>query len=108
MRKSRIIGGFLAVAMFLMVGCSSVTREILQGFYQSYMKNGYCIQFSFLKEDNTFVGYINNIEINKGTYESLGDGNFILKGDTGDIEIKLEKNNSFRLNLGKLSENLNE
>ncbi|WP_042273456.1 hypothetical protein [[Clostridium] dakarense] len=92
----------------LIVGCSNLTSTALQGFYQSAMKNGYHIQFSFENDENTFVAYINNIEINKGTYESLGDRNYILKGDMDELTVKLEKNDSFSINMENLSEKLND
>ena len=92
-----------------MIGCSNkLTNPTLEGFYQSEMKNGYSIQFSFQSNDNTFVSYINNIEINKGEYEPLGYGKYILKGDREELKIELEKDDSFNLPMQKLIEKLNE
>ncbi|MGL5753233.1 MAG: hypothetical protein ACRCXT_22005 [Paraclostridium sp.] len=106
--KKRLIMVIAIITTIVIVGCSNLTNPALQGFYQSTMKNGYHIQFSFESDEDTFVAYINNIEINKGTYEALGDGNYILKGDTEELEIKLEENDSFNLSMENLIEKLNE
>lgn len=107
MKKRLIIAISMAITL-LIVGCSNLTSPALQGFYQSSMLNGYHIQFAFQNDDSTFVAYINNLEVNKGTYESLGDRNYILKGDTAELKINLEKNDSFNLNIENLVKNLNE
>lgn len=106
--KKRLIIIVSILVTLLIVGCShNLTNPALEGFYQSRMKTGYHIQFSFHDDNNTFVGYINNIEINKGTYEALGYGKYILRGDREDLEVKLEKDDSFNLNMENLVKKLN-
>lgn len=107
--KSRLIIVMSILCTFFAVGCSNnKTNPALQGFYQCEMKNGYSVQFSFENEEDTFVGYINNIEINKGTYEAMGDGKYILKGEKENLEITLDKEDYFNLDMKNLSEKLNE
>ena len=107
--KKIVIVVMYILSILLIVGCSNnLTNPVLEGFYQSDMKSGNCVQFSFDKDDNTFVGYINNQEINKGMYEALGEGKYILKGNNEELNIKLEKDDSFELNENTLSEQLGE
>lgn len=103
--KKKLIITISILVTLLIVGCShKLTNPTLEGFYQSEMKNGYSIQFSFQSDDNTFVSYINNIEINKGEYEPLGYGKYMLKGDREELKIELEKDDSFNLPMEKLNE----
>ena len=107
--KKKLIITISILVTLLMIGCSNkLTNPALEGFYQSKMKNGYSIQFSFQSDDNTFVSYINNIEINKGEYEPLGYGKYVLKGVREELKIELEKDDSFNLPMEKLIEKLNE
>ena len=103
--KKRVIIAMTILTILLIVGCSkNLTNPSLKGFYHAELKYGNSVGFSFQDNDNTFVVYINSIEINKGTYDALGDGEYILKGEKGDLEIKLEKENYFNLEIEKLME----
>ena len=107
--NKRLIIVMSLLATMLMLGCSNnLTNPALEGSYESEMKNGYHIQFSFASDDKSFVAYINNIEINKGTYESLGYGKYALNGDVEKLEVELDKDDSFNLDMRKLSEKINE
>ena len=107
--NKRLIIVISLMATLLMIGCSNkLTNPALEGFYQSEMKNGYHVQFSFSSKDKSFVAYINNIEINKGIYESLGDSKYTLKGDIEELKVKLNADDSFNLDMEKLAEKLNE
>lgn len=87
-QKLLIIISFLII--LLTVGCTTNKTQTLHGFYQSENIDGHFIQISFQREDNTFVQYIDNIEVNKGMYEHLGDNIYMLKGDKKDLKITLE------------------
>ena len=76
----------------------------LCGFYQSSTSEGYNIQISVQPEDKSFVEYINNREVNSGTYEALSDKKYKLVGDNRTIEIDLTKNNSFEVIIKKLND----
>lgn len=79
----------------LMIGCSSSIKLDLHGFYQSNMVNEYHVQMLFNKEDNNFIEYIDNREVNKGSYEDLSDNKYRVNGDIQSFEIILEEDNSF-------------
>ncbi|WP_018589573.1 hypothetical protein [Terrisporobacter glycolicus] len=101
--KKRLVLFITFIVILLTVGCSSAVTPKLHGFYQSDQINGHFIQLSFQIDDNTFVEYIDNIEVNKGTYENLKDNTYELKGNKRKLEIKLEQNNSFNLNIHKIN-----
>lgn len=91
------------IFILLITGCTTHKEPTLHGFYQSERINDYVIQISFDKEEHTFVEYISNIEINKGTYENLENHTYLLKGNNHDINITLEKANSFDVSINKLN-----
>lgn len=77
----------------------------LEGFYQSKnTSEGYTVQISIDTEENNFVEYINNREVNRGTYELLGSKNYKLVGDSKVFEISLSRNNSFEIIIKKLND----
>lgn len=89
--KQRLLIVISFLVILLMVGCTNNKTQTLHGFYQSENVDGHFIQISFQREDNTFVQYIDNIEINKGMYEHLEDNIYMLKGDKKDLKINLEE-----------------
>ena len=88
--------------IFLISGCVSV-KPTLNGFYQCTTTDGYHIQMSFDKENNSFIEYIDNREVNKGTYEKKGNNIYKLTGDTQSFEIILNDKNYFEMTIKKLN-----
>lgn len=100
-QKLLIVISFLVI--LLMVWCTNNKTQTLHGFYQSENVDGHFIQISFQREDNTFVQYIDNIEVNKGMYEHLEDNIYMLKGDKKDLKINLE-DDFFNISIDKLND----
>lgn len=84
-------------------GCTSTVKPTLHGYYQSKDVSGYIIGISFQQDDNTFVKYIDNREVDKGTYEMLDDNQYLLKGEIKEDKIKLEEDNSFEISINKIN-----
>lgn len=102
MRK--IILTILSLAIILMfVICTSKTKPTLQGFYQSERVNGYYAQISIQQDNNSFVEFIENREVNKGTYEQIENNTYKMKGDKQNFEITLNDDNSFEIIIKKLN-----
>lgn len=102
---NKIILLFLSILLIIgITGCSFRGESGLHGFYQSEVIDGYHIQMSFNKADNSFTEYIDNREVNKGTYENLNDNTYKVNGDTQSFEIILEEDNSFEITINKLNE----
>ena len=104
MRK--IILTVLLLAIILMHGgCTSNTKPALKGFYQSEKDiNGYFVQISIQQNDNRFVEYIDNREIDRGTYEKAENNVYKIKSDKQTFEITLNDNNSFDIFIKKLND----
>lgn len=84
-------------------GCNSTVNPTLHGYYASEVVNGYTIEISFQQDDNTFVKYIDNREVDKGKYERLDDNQYLLKGELKETKIKLEEDNSFEVSINKIN-----
>ena len=86
------------MSFFILSSCTTTNNSSLQGFYQSERTtDGYVIQISIQSDENSFVQYIDNREVNSGTYDELPDKKYKLKGDKQTIEITLDENNSFEI-----------
>jgi len=99
--------GVLVVALALIltiIGCIPKTIPPLRGAYQSEHVNGYIIQMTFQPRDHSFVEYIDNREVDKGTYEEIEDGLYKINGEMQELEITLKSNNSFDLIVKKLND----
>ncbi|MEH7225774.1 hypothetical protein V7112_18335 [Bacillus sp. JJ1566] len=96
---------FLPVIMVLLIiGCSSNTTPPLKGGYQSEHVEGYIVLMTFQPGDHTFVEYIDNREVDKGTYEKVENNVYKLNGEMQEIEITLNSDNSFDLIVKKLND----
>ncbi|WP_186808964.1 hypothetical protein, partial [Halolactibacillus miurensis] len=63
----------------------------------------YVVQFSFQPEENSFVQYIDSREVDRGTYQLKKDNVYYLAGDMQNIELTLNKENSFDIVIEKLN-----
>ena len=95
----------LSLAIILLVGCTSNTPPKLKGFYQTEKDvNGYFVQLSIQQDDQSFVEYISNREVNRGTYEIDENGKYLMTGNKQSFEITLNDDNSFDIIVKKLNE----
>lgn len=103
--KRKIFSILIFSVTLLLIGCSSSKANLpLHGFYQSDAVNGYHVQISFNKTDNSFVEYIDNREVDKGNYEiSKKDNTYKLSSDRQNFEISLKEDNSFDLTINQLN-----
>src|SRR5690606_33226382 len=103
-RKVSVITLLLVVVALGLRGCSDNKSPTLMGFYQSEPVNGYIIQMSFYPDDRRFVAYIDNREVEKGTYEKLDNDVYKLNGEVQEFEIRLNKYKSFDVIIKKLND----
>ncbi|MCT4592670.1 MAG: hypothetical protein N4A57_00130 [Anaeromicrobium sp.] len=100
MKKSKLI--ILSIAIiFILWGFISKTPT-LKGFYQSEV-NGYHIQILIREEDNSFVEWIDNREVDRGTYEKVDTSLYTIKGNKQSFELTLNDDNSFEIVINKLN-----
>jgi len=85
-RKVSVITLLLVVVALGLRGCSDNKSPTLMGFYQSEPVNGYIIQMSFYPDDRRFVAYIDNREVEKGTYEKLDNDVYKLNGEVQELK----------------------
>ncbi|MEK5442622.1 hypothetical protein [Fredinandcohnia sp. FSL W7-1320] len=98
--------GVLVVALALIltiIGYIPKTTPPFRGAYQSEHVNGYIVQMTFQPEDHSFVQYIDNREVDKGTYEEIKDGLYNINGEMQEFEITLNRDNSFDIIVKKLN-----
>ena len=104
MRKKTVFVLVVAIALILtIIGCTPKKTPTLRGAYQSEHVNGYIIQMTFQPGDHSFVEYIDNREVDNGTYKELQDGLYKINGELQELEITLNSDNSFDLVVKKLN-----
>lgn len=98
-------GSFLLsfIVLFL-VSCSSNTVPPLGGSYQSELVEEYVVQMGIQPDDKTFVEYIDNREVDRGTYEEKSDNVYLFKGEKQEFEITLSSEDSFQVIIPQLNE----
>lgn len=102
--KKLVITLTLTISLVL-IGCTSSIQPFLEGTYQSDIDNdGYIVQMAFQPEDNSFVEYINNREVDRGIYEKAENNIYKLKSDKQNFEVTLNDENSFNIIIDKLNE----
>lgn len=98
MNKKTLVCYLLASLWIVIVGgCVANKPPQLKGGYQSEHVDGYIVQMSFQPDDNSFIEYIDNREVDKGTYEELKQGVYKINGDRQELEMTLNNNNSFNI-----------
>ncbi|AOT72214.1 hypothetical protein [Geosporobacter ferrireducens] len=101
MRKIMLTVLSLGIILIL-GGCAKPT---LKGLYQTEKDvNGYFVQISILQKDNSFVEYIDNREVDRGSYEKLDDNVYKMKSDKQNFKITLNNDNSFEIIINKLND----
>lgn len=91
--------------LFMLSGCRNINSVVLRGSYQSERtSDGYIVQISIYSDENSFVEYIDNREVNKGTFDIIEGKKYSLVGDKQTIEINLDKNNSFEITMKKVND----
>lgn len=88
--------------LLLLTACSQAQPRLM-GFYQSDIINGECVQISIFADDNRFVEYISNRQVNTGTYVATQDSTYKFDGDLLDFTIVLSSNNTFEVLLPQLN-----
>ncbi|MEH7388493.1 hypothetical protein V7147_24305 [Bacillus sp. JJ1521] len=62
------------------------------------------MQMTFQPADNSLIEYIDNREVDKGTFEKLENGLYKINGDLQEFEITLNNDNSFGLIVKKIND----
>ncbi|WP_226036576.1 hypothetical protein [Aquibacillus saliphilus] len=91
------------IVSLILGGCASNIQPNLKGTYQSNVVNGYVVQVAFQTDDNSFVEYIDNREVDKGTYEKKQKNVYKLESNKQNFEITLNNENSFEILIDKLN-----
>jgi len=102
----KILFLIISIACLLMLsGCRNINSVVLRGSYQSERtSDGHFVQISIYSDENNFVEYIDNREVNKGTFDIIEGKKYNLVGDNQNIEINLDKNNSFEITMKKVND----
>lgn len=103
MKKSKLII-LLIVIISVLWSLFPKTDPVLKGFYQSEMIGIHIIQMLVREEDNSFVEWIDNREVDRGTYEILDDKSYRIKSNRQNYEITLNNDNSFEIVINKLND----
>lgn len=102
MKKLKFIVLTIAIILILW-SLFSKTDPLLKGFYQSEMIGNHIIQILVREEDNSFVEWINNREVDRGTYEKLDEKSYKINSNRQSFEIILNDDNTYEIVINKLN-----
>lgn len=103
--KKKIFTMLSLIIILLLGACTHSIKTTLKGTYQSEKAaNGYFIVISIQQEDSSFVEYIDNREVDRGSYEEAKNNVYKMKGDKQNFEITLNDDNSFEIIVKKLND----
>ena len=94
----------VAAISLLLVGCSSDLIPPLEGGYQSEFIQGHIIQMGIQPDDHTFAEYIDNREVDRGTYEEKSENVYSFKSAKQKFEIVLTSEDSFEIIVNQLND----
>ena len=94
----------ITMLVFTLIACGQKPQPDLKGSYQSTAgKAEYVITLSFDLNDNVFFEYIDNRQVDTGTFEKMKGNTYQLKSERQDFEIVLNRDNIFEITLAKLN-----
>lgn len=101
MKKSIII--VIVLAIVVITWSYSSKNQTLKGFYQSDEVDGYHIQMLFQEADSSFTEWIDNRQVDRGTYKEVDTNLYRISSELQNLEIELNSDNSFELIINKLN-----
>ena len=87
-----VVVGMLGICFFISKGSS----EVKGTYISSNQDNNY-------KESNTFVEYIDQREVDRGTISKNSNSNYTFKSNKQEFEVVLKGNNSFDVLISKIN-----
>lgn len=101
MKKFIII--VIVLAIVVITWSYSFENHTLKGFYQSDEVDGYHIQMLFQEADSSFTEWIDNRQVDRGTYKEVDTNLYRISSELQNLEIELNSDNSFELIINKLN-----
>jgi hypothetical protein len=102
MRK--LLTALSLVIVLILVGCTPTIIPDLKGSYQSEREGvGYVLVLTFQQDDSSFVEYIDNREVDRGTFEKAENNVYTIKSDKQNFDVSLNAENSFDIKISKLN-----
>jgi hypothetical protein len=100
----KITISLFSIISLLLGGCSPDLIPPLGGGYQSEFIQGYIIQMGIQPDDHTFVEYIDNREVDRGTYEEKSEGVYLFKSAKQEFEVALTVEDSFEIVINQMND----
>jgi len=101
MRK--LLTALSLVIVLILMGCTPAIIPDLKGSYQSEREGvGFTLVLTF-QQDDSFVEYIDNREVDRGTYEKTENNIYKIKSDKQNFEISLNAEDSFEIIISQLN-----
>jgi len=101
----KLLTALSLVIVLIFVGCTPDKIPVLKGSYQSEREGiGYVLVLTFQQEDHSFVEYIDNREVDRGTYEKTENNIYTIKSDKQNFEISLNAEDSFEIIISQLND----
>nr|WP_278679959.1 hypothetical protein [Clostridium paraputrificum] len=94
-----VVVGMLGICFFISKGSS----ELKGTYISSNQDNNYIVQITVDKESNTFVEYIDQREVDRGTISKNSNSNYTFKSNKQEFEVVLKGNNSFDVLISKIN-----
>lgn len=102
MKKPRLVISFVLIVLILW-GFSFKPKPVLKGFYQSEIAQTHVVQMLIREEDSSFVEWIDNREVDNGTYKKVNYDSYRFKSDRQKFDIVFKDDNTFEIIITKVN-----
>ncbi|NLK43213.1 MAG: hypothetical protein GX300_02335 [Tissierellia bacterium] len=100
MKKSKFFT--LAIIIVFIGWLFLYEKPTIKGFYQGEA-NGYFVQILIRKDEGIFVEWIDNREVDRGTFKKINDKSYSFESDRQSFQIELNKDNSFEIFINNIN-----
>lgn len=102
MKKPRLVISIVLIVLILW-GFSFKPKSTLKGLYQSETGQNHVIQMLIKEEDSSFVEWIDNREVDNGTYKKVDYSSYRFKSDRQKFDIVFKNDNTFDIIITKIN-----
>jgi hypothetical protein len=104
LKKPRLVISIVLIILILW-GFSFKPKPELKGLYQSETGQNHVVQMLIREEDSSFVEWIDNREVDNGTYKKVDYHYYRFKSNRQKFDIVFKDDNTFEIIITKINNN---
>lgn len=102
MKKPRLVISTVLILIILW-GFSFKPKSTLKGLYQSEIGEDHVVQMLIREEDSSFIEWIDNREVDNGSYKRVDYNSYRFKSDRQKFNITFKEDNTFEIIITKIN-----